>query len=170
MTWLLLGLAVVQAGLLFWSAVNLSNLVMQSHRVAPLVRTVLTLLPPLALAWFAPGFDPFQRLCPFGDCLILTAAVAGVRIWAVTREGESFAAERAAARRRAAEAAAEAKRREHEARIRAAAAEMEARLAAEAAAGPRAAASPAPAQPRHLTAPILRGGVRSPRFPAKPKE
>lgn len=169
MTWLLLGLAALQAGLLFWSAVNLGNVVMQTPRLAPLVRTVLTLLPPLALAWFAPGFDPLQRICPLGDCLILTAAVAGIRVWAVTREGASFAAERAEARRRAAAAAAEARRREHEARIRAAAAEMEARLAAEAAA-PAAATPAAPAPPRHLTAPILRGGVRSPRFPAKPKE
>lgn len=168
MTWLLLGLAALQAGLLFWSAINLGNAVMQTPRLLPLLRTLLTLAPPLALAWFAPGFDPLQRLCPFGDCLILMAAVTGVRVWAVTREGESFAAERAIARRRAAEAAAEARRREHEAKIRAAAAEMEARLAAEAAAGP--AATPAPTQPRHLTAPILRGGVRSPRFPAKPKE
>jgi hypothetical protein len=161
MTTLLLALIVAQAAFLLWASVNLSNVFLQPNKGAQFLRFVVTFGLPVALSWYGRELDPHRHLCGWIDCLALAVGVALVRLWAVNRVTEEYVLERQLAEQAAADALEAARREYEEERIRAATLALEAKQAQAAAA----AAQPA----RHLTTPVLRGGVRSARFPAKEK-
>ncbi len=164
MTPLVLALAVLQAGLLLWSAVFLSNSALKRRPATGLFCGVLLLTLALALTRYTVGFDLLRVLCSPADCVVLVLSVACVRVLIVGKEEERLVAEHAMAVRFAAEAAETARREMEEERLRAAAAALEAHKARLA---ERQTHPPMPA--RHLATPILRGGARSPRFPTPPK-
>jgi hypothetical protein len=164
MTPTVLLLAFAQAGLLLWSAVNLSNTAMKRRPALAFFLGALTLALAIASVKYSGGLDPLRALCSPADCVVLVFCVACVRVLVVSKEEEHLMHEHAASVRFAAERA-EAARREMEAeRVRAAAAALEAHKARLA---ERQTQPPMPA--RHLATPILRGGARSPRFPGSPK-
>jgi hypothetical protein len=165
MTTLLLSLIVAQAALLFWASIHLSNVFMLHDKKAQVIRCVVTLIIPLAIAVYGARIDPHRILCGMGDGLGLIVGVSYVRFWAVSKEEEQRAQEREFKARRAA-AKAEAEREAEEAeRLRVAAAALEAKQAIEI---QRATNPPMP--PRHLAPSLLRGGTRSPRFPSGPRK
>ncbi|MCX6952101.1 MAG: hypothetical protein NTV51_08030 [Verrucomicrobia bacterium] len=164
MTSLTLPLAAVQAGLLLWAAVHLSNAVMRPKKLGPLLWALVTLAGPLAIAHYAIAYDRHRVVCGLADCLILSLSVAGIRVFAVSKEEEKLAAEHAESRRRAAEAAEAARQARKAEELKAAAAALESRMAQ----AEKKAADPA--APRHLTPSLLRGGAPSPRLPPAPRK
>jgi prepilin-type N-terminal cleavage/methylation domain-containing protein len=124
MTLLLLVLAAGQAALLLWAAVHLSNVVLRGNKARAFLLAVATLLGPLAIAHLAAKRDLHRILPGIGDCLVLVATVACVRVIAVNKEQERIAREHSWAARAAAEAAEAARKAEAEAQIRNAAASL----------------------------------------------
>jgi hypothetical protein len=164
MTPLLLLLAAAQAGLLLWAAVHLSNVAMRPRKFGSLFWGAVTLGLPLAIAMYGSKLDPVRSLCGPVDCLILALGVAGVRVYAVTKQDERLALEYEERLRLAAEAAEAARQARRTEQVKAAAAALEARTAL---AEKKAVAAEAP---RHLTTSILRGGAPSPRLPTSPRK
>ncbi len=129
MTLVLPVLVVVQAALLLWSSVNLSNVFLLPNRGAHAVRFALTFGVTVVLAWYGRTLDAGRLLCGMVDCVALAVGVGGVRLWLVNKEGEQFALERELAQRAAAEAAVAARQAYEEEKVRAAAAALAARSA-----------------------------------------
>ena len=165
MTPLILLLAVGQAGLLLWTAVHLSNLVMRPNKAGMFFWALVTLAGPVAIAKYAADQDRRSILCSAGDCLALVLSVACVRVIAVNKEEEQMASEYEENRRRRAAAAEAARKAQQDEEVRAAAAAFEVRFAAE----EKKATEPVQA-PRHLTPSLLRGGAPSPRLPTAPRK
>ena len=163
-TLLLSGLGVVQAALLLWSAILLSNVFLRQQKLGAVIWSAVMVTACVALARFGAQFDLHRVLPGLTDCLLLVVSVAGIRFVAVSKEAEQVLQEHALAMRLAAEAAEAELRAEAEARIRAAAAALEARRAREA----QKASQPAQ-PPRHLTPSILRSGAPSPRLSNPPR-
>lgn len=165
MTPLILLLAAVQAGLLLWSSIHLSNAALRPKKAGPFFWALATLVLPFAIAKYSADHDRHRAVCSAADCLVLTLCVAGVRVFAVSREEERLALDHEDALRRAADAAEAARQAWKTEQIKAAA---EA-LAARAATAQRIPVDPTQ-PPRHLTPSILRGGAPSPRLPTSPKK
>ena len=164
MTSLILLLAAAQAGLLLWAAVHLSNAIMRPKKLGPLLWGLAALAGPLAIAAYASAHDRHRAVCSIADCLVLALSVAGIRVFAVTKEEEKLALDYAESRRRAAEAAAAARQARKVEELKAAAAVLESRMAL----AEKKAADPS--APRHLTPSLLRGGAPSPRLPTPPRK
>lgn len=165
MTPLILLLAAVQAGLLLLAAVHLSNVALRPKKIAPFFWTLATMAVPLAVAKYSAESDRHRALCSSADCVILILCVAGVRVFAVTREEERIAVDHEEMLRRTAEAAEAARQAWKAEQIKAAADALAARVANE----QRKAVDPSQ-PPRHLTPSILRGGAPSPRLPKSPRK
>ena len=78
MTPLILLLAAVQAGLLLWAAVHLSNVALRPKKIAPFFWALATMAVPLAVAKYSAESDRHRALCGAADCAILALCVAGV--------------------------------------------------------------------------------------------
>lgn len=165
MTPLILLLAAAQAGLLLWAAIHLSNVALRPKKTAPLFWALATMALPLAVAKYSAENDRHRALCSAADCIILALCVAGVRVFAVTREEQQLALDHEASLRRAADAAEAARQAWKAAQIKAAADALAARAASE----QRRPIDPTQ-PPRHLTPSILRGGTPSPRLPTSPRK
>jgi hypothetical protein len=163
-TLLLSGIGIVQAALLLWAAILLSNTFLRQQKMSALIWCVVMVAACVALARFGAQFDLHRMLPGLTDCLLLVVSVAGIRFVAVSKEAEQLLQEHALATRLAAEAAEAELRAEEDARIRAAAAALEVRRAraAEKASLPQ-------QPPRHLTPSILRSGAPSPRLSNPPR-
>lgn len=122
-------LAIVQAALLLWASIHLANAFLRPAKTAALLNAGLALAGALAIARYGVRLDLHRILPGAGDCLLLIGAVACVRVFAVTKESEKLAAERAFAAEEAAKAAEIARRIEEENQIQAAAAQLDARTA-----------------------------------------
>jgi hypothetical protein len=164
MTSLTVALAVLQAGLLLWGAIHLSNLTLRPRKLRAAFWGGLTLAGALAVARYGAVQDTHRTLCSLGDCLVLAVSVAGARIYFVNKEEDRLAFEYAEAAQQAAAAAEAARQARKAEQLKAAAAILEARAAE---AEKRGAESTSP--PRHLTPSILRGGAPSPRKPSSPR-
>lgn len=166
MIYLVIALAVIQAGLLLGGAVALSNFALRPQKFRALLWTVATLAGALAISKYAAAQDEHRALCSLGDCLVLALSVAGARVYFVNKEEDQLALEHEellSRRAAAAEAARQARKAEQ---LKAAAAVLEARAAE---AEQRAVVDPSrPA--RHLTPSMLRGGAPSPRLPTSPRK
>ncbi len=127
MTSLLVLLAIVQAALLLWAAVQLSSVLLQSNRLRSVLRGLVALGAAIALVRYSSPSDPSRVLCTTGDCLVLVFCLAGVRFVAVNNEAERLLEERRIAGQAAADAMADARRAEEGARVQAATAAIEAR-------------------------------------------
>ncbi len=165
MTPLILLLAAVQAGLLLWSSIHLSNAALRPKKIAPFFWALATLALPFAIAKYSADRDRHRAVCSAADCVVLALCVAGVRVFAVSREEERLALEHEDSRRRAADAAEAARQVWRAEQIKAAADA----LAARAVAVQRAPVDPTQ-PPRHLTPSMLRGGAPSPRLPTPSKK
>jgi len=165
MTPLILLLAAVQAGLLLWGSIHLSNVALRPKKTAPFFWALATLALPFAIAKYSADHDRHRAVCSAADCVVLALCVAGVRVFAVSREEERLALEHEDTLRRAAEAAEAARQAWRAEQIKAAADT----LAARAATAQRPPVDPTQ-PPRHLTPSILRGGAPSPRLPTSPKK
>ncbi|HVS54205.1 MAG TPA: hypothetical protein VHD62_17750 [Opitutaceae bacterium] len=162
MTLVLLLLAGVQAALLLWASIHLANAFLRPAKTAALLNAGLALVGALVIARYGARLDLHRILPGAGDCLMLIGAVACVRVFAVTREAEKLAEERAFAAQEAAAAAEAARRAEEEDRIRAAAAQLDASTAEAAAkiSAPPSSAATAPTEtveppPRPPAAPVV---------------
>jgi choline-glycine betaine transporter len=165
MTPLILLLAAVQAGLLLWGSIHLSNAALRPKKSGPIFWALATLALPLAIAKYSADHDRNRALCSAADCIILALCVAGVRVVAVSREEERLALEHEDALRRSAEAAEAARQAWKAEQIKAAAEALAARTVSE----QRKPVDPTQ-PPRHLTPSILRGGAPSPRLPTSPRK
>lgn len=161
---LTVALAVLQASLLLWGAVHLSNLSLRPRKLRAVFWGAVTLAGALAIASYGAAQDTHRTLCSLADCVVLALSVAGARIYFVNKEEDRLAQEYAEARQQAAAAAEAARQARRAEQVQAAAALLEAR-AAEAEKRSADAARPA----RHLTPSILRGGSPSPRMPTAPR-
>lgn len=157
MTAYVLPLAALQAGLLLWAAVHLSNIALRPRKVGPSLWALVLLGGALAISHYALAQDRHRVVCTIADCVILAVSVAGIRIFAVNKEEEKLASDHVESRRRAAEAA----EAEKLAQLRSTAAALEARIAA--------GKTPAEAgASRRRTASLIRGGAATPRTPDAP--
>ncbi len=166
MNWVFPALAVVQAALLLWGAVCLSNIALRPKKFLAVFGALLALGGSLAIAKYGAAEDTHRVLCSLADCIMLSISVAGVRVYFVNKEEDQIALEYAEARRRAAAAAAAAREAQKAEQLKAAAALLEARAAE---AEKRAVVDPT-RPPRHLTPSLLRGGAPSPRLPTSPRK
>ncbi len=165
MTSLILLLAAGQAGLLLWGSIHLSNVALRPKKAAAFFWALATLVLPFAIAKYSADHDRHRAVCSAADCIVLALCVAGVRVFAVSREEERLALEHEDSRRRAAEAAEAARQAWKAEQIKTAADALAAR-AATAQRNPIDPSQP----PRHLIPSILRGGAPSPRLPTSPKK
>jgi hypothetical protein len=165
MTPLVLLLAAVQAGLLLWAVVQLSNIALRPKKGLPIFWSLLALAGSLAIARYGSTHDRYRAVCGVADCLVLALSVAGIRLVVVNKEQNRLASEYEESNRRAAEAVAAARRARKDEQLRAATALLETRATEAEKPGVE---STQP--PRHLTPSLLRGGTPSPRLPASPRK
>lgn len=138
MTFLLPALVVIQAALLFWAAIHLSQALLPGPKLRHAVRAVLISAVPLAIAWHGGARDPQRVLAGAADCVTLVGLVGFVRFWVATKQEQRASDAQAHAAQLAAERT--------EAAQKAHAAQKIAAANATLAASPSAAASPSPAR------------------------
>jgi hypothetical protein len=130
MTALLIGLVIIQGGLLLWASIHLSNVVLRTDKLGPASWTGITGGGAVAIPYLARSIDLNRFLCSAGDCLFLVLAVACVRVIAVMNENERLQRERDVAARRAEEVAKAARKAREAQQLAATAAALEAQTAA----------------------------------------
>ncbi|MDQ1249779.1 MAG: hypothetical protein QG597_4155 [Actinomycetota bacterium] len=129
MTALFVLLVTVQAALLLWASIHLSNVFLRPAKLGPFVWTLVTAGCALAIAHHSAPIDLTRLLCSPGDCVVLMIPVACVRVIVVNNENERIQLERDIAARLAAEAAKAARKAREAQQLAAAAAALESRNA-----------------------------------------
>ncbi|PAW63987.1 MAG: hypothetical protein B9S34_13420 [Opitutia bacterium Tous-C1TDCM] len=106
MNLLVLTLQVAQAAALLGAAFGLSRAAARAPRFLPAVAGGAALAAALLLTRGTAEIDHHRALCSYGDCFLLVAAVAALRLFALSRETARLLEESRLAAQAAADAAA----------------------------------------------------------------